>query len=561
MYNSMKKIYTLIIAVVSLTVIAASCSKDAFNDKYLDPSKTTTATCDKLMTGSFIAGNQNTFNSYWRMYTWDYNFGKYAQTIGFNNNSGTVYYINDGYANDRWNNFYDILRNFRVMQSIYEKESEEDQAEDKLFLDVTEVFVIDHLSQLVDLWGPVPYSQACYLGITGDYAGSFAAYDDDKVLYQNMLERLDVLYTELTALQSSVKAVTLSKLTNQDFINKGDIDKWIRYCNTLMLRLAVHVSAQGDLTSVGRSYVAKAAARPLVSNLENTIEVESDADGFRYDENFRDGFKDINNTASQPIIDALQATGANDPRLAVIYMPTVTAYAGGEDADDVPYAAGEFFGKSTAETTNQQTVRGGSNHNTEETRYYARLNGKTFTYNNYMVSPILSAAEAWFLLAEAYQQSYADGNAAEAFKNGVKYSILAYYKSNINSQSPKVSSSTQANDFQAEAYPSDATINEFANNYWNGASNKLELIMTQKWVHFGILQAPQAWTDIRRTGYPDLYYPDDSADNNGYKSIPQRVKYPNTDAASNAANYKVAADATNGDSAYYTLFWAKTLGD
>lgn len=559
MYKNMKKIYTLIIAVVSLTVIAASCSKDAFNDKYLDPSKTTVATCDKLMTGSFVAGAQNTFNSYWRMYTWDNYFGKLAQTIGFSNNSGTVYYINDGYANDRWNNFYDILRNFRVLQSVYEKESAEDQAEDLLFVDVTEVFVIDHLSQLVDIWGPVPYTQACYLGITGDYAGSFAPYDDDKALYTLMLERLDVLYSEISSLKNSVKAVTLTKLAKQDFINKGDVDKWLRYCNTLMLRLAVHVSAQGDLVATGKSYAAKAASRLLVTDLDNSIYAASDFDGFNYYENFRDGYKDINNTASQAIIDALQITGHNDPRLPVIYVPTKIDYAGGEDPDDGHYYAGEYFGRSTNETENQQNVRSGSNHNTEETRYYARLNGKTFTYNNNMISPIISAAEAWFLLAEAYQQGYASGDAKTAFKNGVKYSILAYYKSNMESSQAKVSSSTQADDFKAEAYPGADTIENFGDMYWEAYTNKLEAIMTQKWVNFGILQATQAWTDIRRTGFPALYYPEDSADNNGYKTIPQRVKYPNSDATDNAANYKVAAELTGGDSAYHTLFWAKTL--
>lgn len=556
----MKKIYTLIVAIATVALVAASCSKEDFSGKYLDPSKTTTATCDKLMTGSFIAGNQNTFNSYWRMYTWDNYFGKLAQTIGFSNNSGTVYYINDGYANDRWNNFYDILRNFRVLENVFSKESEEDQAEDILFKDITEVFVIDHLSQLVDIWGPVPFTKAGMLGVTGDYAGSFAPYDDDKTLYTYMLNRLDALYTELNTLKTSVKAVTLAKLAKQDFINNGDVEKWLRYCNTLMLRLGVHVSAQGALVAEGKAAVAKAAGRLLVTDLDNTIEVKSDGDGFKYYENFRDGYKDINNTASQAIIDALQITGANDPRLAVIYTPTKSDYAGGEDPDDVAYAAGEFFGRSTAETDNQQNVRGGGNHNTEETRYYARLNGYTFTYNNLMVSPIVSAAEAWFLLAEAYQQGYASGNAKDAFKKGVEMSVKAYFKSNINSVQTYVPINTdQAADFKAADYPADAEIDALAEAYWNAYTDKLEAIMTQKWAHFGILQPTQAWTDVRRTGFPALSYPEDGADNNGYKTIPQRVKYPNTDAASNAANYAVAAEATNNDSAYFVLFWAKKL--
>lgn len=558
----MKKIFASIIALASVVSLASSCSNDLFGDLYPDPSKTSTATCDKLMTGAFIAGNQNTFNSYWRMYTWDYNFGKYAQTIGFSNNSGTVYYINDGYANDRWNNFYDILRNFRVLENLYNGEEAADQAEDRIFLDLTEVFVIDHLSQLVDIWGPVPYSKACYLGLSGDLAASYAAYDDDKELYNTMMERLDALYTDIASLSGSISANTKSKLSKQDYICGGDLELWQRYCNSLLLRLAVHVSAQGDLVSTGKSYAAKAAGRLLVSDLDNSIGVKSDNDGFKYFENFRDGFKDINNTASQAIIDALQITGSNDPRLPVIYVPTKTDYTPAADADkdDTAYSAGEYFGRSTSETDNQQNVRGGSNHNTEETRYYARLNGKTFTANNFMVSPIFSAAEAWFLLAEARQAYGVSGSAEEAFKKGVEFSIKAYYKSNIESVSTAWGGyADQQSDFQATAYPSDSEIASFANAYWNAYSNKLEAIMTQKWVHFGIMQATQAWTDIRRTGYPALYYPEDGADNNGYKTIPQRVKYPNTEFNNNKANYTDAASKTNSDSAYYTLFWAKEL--
>ena len=551
----MKKIFALIVAVASVAAAVTSCSNKQFADLYPDPSKTSVATCDKLFTGTLIAGNQNTFNSYWRMYTWDNYFGKLAQTIGFSNNSGSVYYINDGYANDRWNNYYDILRNFRVLQDVYSKDND---AENKLFVDLAEIFMLDHATQLVDIWGDIPFSKACYLGITFDVASSYATYDTGAEVYKYALSRLDEIYGELTSFKSSLSSTAQAKLTKQDYINGGDLDKWMRYCNTLMLRLGVHVSAQGSLVSEGKSAVAKAVSRLLVDSIENEIDVYSDNDGFQIAS--RDSWKDINNTASQAIIDAMQITGVNDPRLPVIYVPTKSDYAGGDDADDVAYKAGEYFGRSTSETDNQQNVRSGSNHNTEATRYYARLNGVTFTSNSFMVSPIITAAEAWFLLAEAYQQGYASGNVETAFKNGIIESVKFYYKANIESSQARLSLyADQADDFRATATPADSEIEAFAASVWNAYSNKLEGIMTQKWVHFGIMQATQAWTDIRRTGYPTLYYPKDGADNNGYPTVTQRVKYPNSEATNNAANYKEAAAACNNDSAYSVLFYAKEV--
>ena len=553
----MKKIYSFILAIAAVTSVAISCSNEKFAELYPDPSKTTVVTCDKLMTGAFIAGNQNTFNSYWRMYTWDNYFGKLAQTIGFSNNSGSVYYINDGYANDRWNNFYDILRNFRVLENTYNNEEAADQAEDKIFMDLTEIFVIDHLTQLCDIWGPVPYSEACYLGINGDLAASYAAYDSDETLYSNALSRLDAIYTELGSLKGSINSNTQAKLTAADFINKGDIEKWQRYCNTLMLRLGVHVAAQGNLAAAGKAACATAAGRLLVSDNDNEIYVKSDNDGFQQES--RDSWKDINNTASQALIDAMQITGQNDPRLQVIYVPTKSDYTATE-ADDVSYKAGEYYGRSTSETTDQQNVRGGSNHNTEATRYYARLNGYTYTSNGFARSPILTAAEAWLLLAEAYQQGYASGSAETAFKNGVACSIKFYYRENMESDQTRLSIfADQADDFKADAMPSDSDIAAYAQAVWDAYSNKLEGIMTEKWINFNIKQATQAWTDIRRTGYPKLYYPSDEKDNNGYPTVTQRVKYPATEIANNNDNYKAAAATVDNDSAYYTLFWAKKV--
>ena len=82
--------------------------------------------------------------------------------------------------------------------------------------------------------------------------------------------------------------------------------------------------------------------------------------------------------------------------------------------------------------------------------------------------------------------------------------------------------------------------------------------MTQKWLHFGIMQPTQAWTDIRRTGYPKLSYPEDKGASVIVNNIPQRVKYPNSEVTNNKANYE--ANTANFKDDYYTvLFWAKKL--
>ena len=98
-----------------------------------------------------------------------------------------------------------------------------------------------------------------------------------------------------------------------------------------------------------------------------------------------------------------------------------------------------------------------------------------------------------------------------------------------------------------------------AGNLWNAYTNKMEGIMTQKWAHFGIIQPTQAWTDIRRTGYPALIYPTDKGTGVKIANIPNRVKYPSVEVDNNTDNYNANKENVGGDTPEFVLFWAKKL--
>ena len=530
------KLYAFLLSLVAMSTFTA-CSDSDYTALYNDPSKTTTVTCPKLFTGVVYSGRSYTYNAYWRMYTWDNIFAKYAQTVGYKNNSGSVYYYNEGYTADRWNNFYNVLAQFRQLQNQYDKESAKDQANDKLFVDLSEVFVIDHLSQMVDLFGDVPYSAAGYLGITGDVAGSRPAYDDDVELYKSMLSRLGELYTEISSLGSNMSAITKSGLSQQDFLCGGDVNKWLAYANSLRLRLAVHVAAQGDLVSTAKAAIQECLGRELITSDSNNIEVYPDDDkAWVNSDDFGTSFKDINNVASQPMIDAMtRVAGENDPRLAVLYTPN---------------AEGKYIGTDRKETNAFQTQHGSSYNGFGDgawsDRYYASLDSVTFAGNIKFISPVITAAEVNFLKAECYQQGYASGNAEAAFVAGMIESTKFYYRLN--------NVSTDSHGYRG-TYPGDAAVTEYAEKLWATYTNKLEAIMTAKWTHFGVIQPTQAWTDIRRTGYPAQTYPEDEQAQS-VKTLPNRIKYPSTEAANNAANYK-AACAVQADELSTKLFWEK----
>jgi hypothetical protein len=532
----MKKIYLFLIAVVAVLSFG-SCTDSEYTDKYTDPSKTGVAYCDKLMTGVFYTGRTYTFNSYWRQYTWDNPvLGRYAQTIGFMNASGSLYSANDSYANDRWVHFYNTLTQFRVLQNTYEGLSDTEKATYRIFMDLSEVFVYDHLSQIVDTFGDAPFEQAGYLAITGNVADSYPVYDKATTLYTTMLDRLGELYTDIHSLNGNLDKQASSALPIQDFINYGDLGKWERYCNSLRLRLAVRVASQGDLATKGKEVVAEIlnGNYPLVSSLDETIKLDSnseDTGNFFNPDDLRTGYID-QSRASQAMLDVLTKAVSDeyDPRLPIMYSKN---------------AAGEYKGYSTSETYDEQELNALK---PESQRVYSRIDSTTVMYNTSFVSPILTAAEVDFLKAEAYQKGWASGDAKSAFKSGILHSAEFYFMEN------EISPSNAGTKMDM---PAESVILDYAEKAWNAASDKEEAIITQKWLNFGYMQSFQAWAEVRRTGYPQLKFNDDPLAQ-VLKTLPSRVRYPSSERSYNTTNYNAQVQSMGGtDDAYIKLFWAK----
>ncbi|MFR8354706.1 MAG: SusD/RagB family nutrient-binding outer membrane lipoprotein [Parabacteroides sp.] len=163
----MKHILSIMAGAALLTL--AACSDSDYTDRYTDPSKTTTVACDKLMTGIFYAGNDYTYATYYRLWTFDNGLiARYAQTLGFVNADGR-YLASDGYINDRWNNFYKIVANYRILEKTYNELSEIEKTDYEPTILLSKIFMYDHMQQLVDMWGNVPFKRSLRISAGWDY--------------------------------------------------------------------------------------------------------------------------------------------------------------------------------------------------------------------------------------------------------------------------------------------------------------------------------------------------------------------------------------------------------
>lgn len=540
----MKKIYLLLLGFVMVSGFVA-CSDDDYTDKYADPSKTNTASCDKLMTGVFYTGAEFTYNSYWRMYTWE-NGGvsKYAQTVGFTNSEGDRYTLIDRYTKARWERFYNILTQFRELQANYEKLPDVQKEMNLVFYLLSEIYVYDHLSQLIDAFGDVPFHEAGMLTVTGDLNSSYPSYDKATDLYTMMLDNLGMVYQQLKS------GVSTSGLAAQDFINKGDLDKWMRYCNSLRLRLATRVASQGALAEKGKQVIKEIldGNYPLVDEFSKNIIALSDdggdsstganPPGLNFGDGFKDGFKD-HRYASQTMIDVMlteKTLGQNDPRLQVMYSKN---------------AKGEYEGLSTRDAYAIQQANTASV--TSAYQAYAQIDSTTIIYNRNLKSPIVSAAEVHLTKAEACQKGWASSSAKDAFVKGILESVKFWYDMNATTINTNLTETT----IRKYDMPAESDITTYAQAMWDAASDKEELIAIQKWLNFGYMQGAQAWNEVRRTGYPVLHIStDDKA--NVLPTPPNRIVYPSSEELYNTTNYQAQIQAMGGKDDYYSkLFWAK----
>ena len=95
---------------------------------------------------------------------------------------------------------------------------------------------------------------------------------------------------------------------------------------------------------------------------------------------------------------------------------------------------------------------------------------------------LLTAAESYFLQAEAAHRGWISGDAQTFFQNGITASF-------------NMLGATGASGYIAA---SDG-VNLIG---WTGSSNKIEAIMTQKWIALCGINAIESFIDYNRTGFP-----------------------------------------------------------
>ncbi|MET4139969.1 SusD/RagB family nutrient-binding outer membrane lipoprotein [Pedobacter sp. UYP1] len=385
------------------------------------------------------------------------------------------------------------------------------------------ILKVEIMNRVTDKFGPIAYTAA---GKT--LMGT--PYDSQQAVYKQFFLELDTAVTNLNTYIKANPAQTPFK--QYDLVYGGDYTKWLKFANSLRLRLAMHIVKVDAATAQAQAQKAldPASGGVLTVNADNA----GISGGGTHNplEVITTSWTDI--ALGAPIETYL--VGYKDPRLPVYATP----------AKDTRFA-GQYKGIRIGSIV---TAKPGYNG-------YSLLNSNTIVTSN---SPMMmmTAAEVWFLKAEAALRGWTGaGDAQTNYTTGIQTSLAQW----------NVTNSTYINDETSlpTAYvdPGNAANNSPAVSTitvkWDGAAaneQKLERIITQKWIAM-FPEGQEAWTEYRRTGYPKLF-PVVTNNSNGTidsKIQIRRLAFPQNEYSSNGTEIAKAVQLLNGPDNGGTRLW------
>ncbi|HEY9001732.1 MAG TPA: SusD/RagB family nutrient-binding outer membrane lipoprotein [Mucilaginibacter sp.] len=335
-----------------------------------------------------------------------------------------------------------------------------------------------------DAFGDIPLSQALQPTVYPN-----PKYDKQQAVYDSIFVYIHKALPLLNA-----NAVSPG---GQDMIYQGDMSKWIAFANTLELRAYLRLS-NIDPNTAQAGIAALYQTNPTFLTEDATITYTSTGGNENpfYNEAASPTLGKIQNVvASSTAVNAF--TGNNDPRLAKFYTLFIDKVSPVDSLESIPQ--GSYIQYPNKKVSTPSPLVGG------------RANDPTSA-----TAPVklLSAAESYFLQAEAVARGWATGNASALYTQGIQASFDA----------------TGAGD--ATTYINTAPDGLVALTGAASVNAKVKAIITQKYYAMCGFQGFEAWTEWRRTGYP-VFWVQSAATTIAAGQKPLRMLYPNTELTSN----------------------------
>lgn len=440
-----------------------------------------------------------------------------------------TYYLQDAWCASTYKESYTQL--LPSWKKIKEQAEKTDSPE---VFALAQILKVSAWHKTLEAFGPIPYTHAGEMALV-------IPFDSEKDVYNAMFADLDAAIAVLTPLAET--GATL--MANYDIVYAGNTQKWVKYANSLMLRLAMRLKYCAP--DVAKQWASKAygnnSAR-LMSVKDDEAQVSTGA-GYVFVNNINHCARSYDECRMGTSMFAY-LDGYHDPRLAKYFTEAQVL----ESTNAVPswsvtgYDGRKYAPVPPGTAAAAKTFAGGSlpNFTTNTPTYWMRT------------------SEVFFLLAEAALEWSEFGSAAEWYRKGIEMSFeenglsASDVNAYLNNTNRPVAVAVKAGSVNYSAPAPTQTVTQFSGS----KETALEQIMIQKWIAL-YPNGMEAWTEWRKTGYPKLnpvasnYSPDGATKETGIRRMVYPKSFSQSDA--DAANYQEALQKLGGADKPTTKLW------
>jgi hypothetical protein len=502
--------------------------EDKLEEQYLNPERTTEGSIGKFLTR--MIDNRRLRPDYWNVRTFlVMHPGVYTNSVSYVNTTKR-YQQQLNYLDDFWKDFYTpngtgaggIIPHMREIERLYNGLTDDEKVAADPYLHAARIITYDQTSQMVDLWGDIPYSEAGMLNLTGETTAP--KFDSGQEIYAQLLNGLEESAAYFS--NASLDPLVASAFSKQDILLQGNLDKWERLANSLRLRLLMRISFQDENRAKTEvlEMLNTPASYPLLD--ESTFNVLL-TPLTTYTDNMRNALTEVTSHLAPEFLLEDVLKPANDPRIRVLFDKNVSGGVQNADYNSMPADA-----PSSVQETN---IAAGK---------YAVLDSATFINNTQFPGILMTASEVNFLKAEALERWGSTADAQMAYEKAVTQSVDFMFYLNASNTTADDEAPVTAEE-KADLLAAPTVV------YAGTQQQKLEKIWTQKWVSFGFIQSIQSWAEVRRTKYPMLEFVTDNS-TPGSELPPSRLLYPGSEKTYNAENF---SNVSSKDTPNTKIFW------
>lgn len=490
------------IKMMAVVLLLSSCS-DSYGDLNVDPNNPSTVSPNLILP---VAQNYSAFSQERNrgnntlgnllMYNWSQSDGFSWYTDEF------LYQVTPSFYQQNFDYVYtNALKQYNSLTTL-------EGAENGYYVAIGNIMKAYHFNILVDTYGDIPYSEANLRG-----GNATPKYDNAQEVYTDLIAKLTAA---ITLINATAENTTIKPLVpgSDDGIYKGDMVQWKKFANSIKLRMLTRQSGMTSRAAYINTELAVIAAEGSgYITTDVTVNIGYNAQTNQQNPKWDAFGADVSGTptnnnqatcATDYILSYL--TNTNDPRINFIYERPASGHLGVmqglQNYDETPLGVDGLVPSKVSNI------------------------GPGILKSAAQSAVLYTAAESYFNQAELDLKFKGGANAQALYESGIQASF------------------TYLGAGSATTYYTQAK--SLVN--WNTSTNKLEAIITQKWLAVNGIDAIQSWFDYNRTGFPKNLPISALASTT---DRPVRLAYPASEVTSNGLNLPAQPNVFTAK-----IFWA-----